>query len=247
MKAIQVINEFGKDKLNNAEHSEFHADVRKYLTAATPVAFNCTDAEVAEYAQAQKAEEELIGRQSANILTADIEAADEDRDGLISYLFSLIDTAAKCPMPAQKKAAQELQTVIKPFRGVGRIALAQESTEVRSLIARLQEMPEQVAALVGLSDTAAALELANNKVVDLMSSRTGSEEAKAEALAKRALTDDCYEYIVQRIDATLILHPTPEVQLLVSEINNLIIRTQNVYNTRMGVKHANDEKKNQNQ
>ena len=241
MNPIQLINEFGKDKLNNAEHSDFHASTYKYLIDATAAVFNCTDAELAEYLAAQKAEEELIGRQSANTLTADISDADDERDALISYLFSLVDAAAKCPLPTQKKAGQEMQTILKPFRGVGRIALAQENTEVRSMIEKLNAHSTQVAAIAGVADSIAALQTANDKVIELMSQRTGSEQAKAEALAKRAITDDCYAYLVQRIDATLVLHPTDEVQLIVTEINNLITRTQNVYNTRMGVKHAKDE------
>lgn len=242
MKAKEVINAFGKDKLNNAEHSEFHAWIHKYLKEATPEVFNCTEAELTEYAADQKAEEELIGRQSASLLTADVQESDEERDLLHSYIVSLTDTAAKCPMPAQKKAGQELQTIIKPFRGIGRIALAQESTEIRSLIEKLRAMPTQTAAIAGMDDAIDALETANNKVADLMSSRTGSAEAKAEALAKRATTDSSYDYIMQRIDATIVLHDTPEVQKLKTEINNLILRTQNMYNTRIGVKHANEDK-----
>ncbi len=242
MKKKEVIIEDGQSKYNNAEHSDFHAAAHQYLVSATAEVFNCTDDELAQYAEAQKAEEELIGRQSADLLTADIQEGDTERDGLYSYMCSQIDSAAKCPMPAIKKAAQQLQTILKPFRGIAEKALAQENTEIRSLIEKLNAAPEQLAAIAGLAETIAALGEANEKVANLMSTRTGSAQAKAEALAKRAITDDCYYYIVQRINSTIVLQDSPEVQQLKTEINNLIIRTQNVYHTRMGVIHAKDEK-----
>lgn len=247
MKPIQLVNEFGQDKLNNAEHSDFHASILQYLQQNSAGSFNCTDAELKEYEAAQQAEENLLGRQSASVLTADIEQTDEERDGILSYFFSQVDTAAKCPMPAQKNAGVDLQILIKPFRGVGRIALSQESTEVRSLIEKLKQQPQQIAAVPGLSDTITALEQANDKVVQLMSQRTGSEEAKAETLKHRAVTEDCYEYIIQKVNSTLVLHSNPQVEQIKKEINNLIDRTNNVYNQRMGVKHANDAKKEQNE
>lgn len=243
MDFIKLIKAFGLTKLNNAEHSEFHASVLRYLQATSSGSFNCVDADLEEYSIAQKEEESLLGRQTANVLTADVDKTDVKRGKLLAYMFSQIDSAAKSPFDEQQKAGQQLQTQFKLFRGVRRRPLAQENTEVRSLIAKMEssEVKEIVKLIPGLSETVKMIEEANNEVAELMSQRTSSEQMKAEALKHRAITDNVYRCIEQRINGTLVLHTNPQAEQIRTEINNLIDRTNNVYNTRMGVLEAKEE------
>ncbi len=247
MKAKELVKNLGKDKLNNAEHSDFHASVYQYLKTVSSGSFNCTDAELKEYENAQQEEEFLLGRQTASVLTVPVQTADAGRDEMYSYFCSQVDSVAKCPIPDQKEAGRQLQLILKPFRGITEIPLAQENAELRSLIAQLRtpQVKKQVDVIMGLEQIINALEEANNKVVALMSERTGAEQEKAECKAKRSITDDCYDYIIQRVNSTLVLHSNPQVEQIKVEVDNLIDRTNAVYNQRIGIYKANEAKKKQ--
>ncbi len=244
MKPISVINNFGMTKLDNSEHSDLHASIYKYLVDAGIDVINCTEENLATYQKAQKLEEALIGRQTASIITADVTLADNERGMLLSYLFATIDTIAKSLLAEEKEIGAQLRLVLKPFRGIRHYPIAEENTAVRSLLSCLgtAEMQPLVSKVAGLLDILDKLEVANNKVCDVLSKRTSKMKSKAESRARRAETDNCYLYIKQRIDAKIVMDNTPELQRVKKEINNLLLRTKNVYNIRMGVVRRDDAK-----
>ena len=245
MDTVRVINSFGKEKLNNAEHLGFHIYVQKYLGELSAAVYNCSEGDLEAYLAAQDAEREIIGRQTASILSPEITKSDAKRDKLLGYVFSLVDAGAKSPQAEQKRAAQELKLLLRPFRGISEKSLSEENALVRSMLSHLSEpkFTPLIATLHGLREGLTELEATNNKVFELMNLRTGNKPSRAESRKLRTDTDKCYSYIIQRFNATVVLNPNDELLHVMTSINNLIERTQELYNLRIGIKRANDRKK----
>ena len=93
MAITTTIKSISLGKLNNAEHIDFHNNVEIYFETATAAKLSCTPELAAAYAAALNAEREYVKRQQASLITADITTADADRDAMLAYLFSLVDTA----------------------------------------------------------------------------------------------------------------------------------------------------------
>lgn len=248
MKKTSQIKRSGLTKLKNSEHSEFHANVHKYLEGTPPENYYCTTDDLDGYKIAFQTEEDLLCKQSISVLTSDVDIADVFRDKSLSYFFSQVDSIAKSINEEQKEAGRKLKMVIKSFRGITNKALSEENAEVKNLIKTLNttENKELIKKIPNLSETITTLTAANQEVIDLMSQRTSEARLKAESRKKRNATNEYYNYLVQYINATMLIHPTPEIKQIITEINNLIDRTNNVYNIRRGVISAQNKKDKEN-
>lgn len=241
MAITTTIKSISLGKLNNAEHIDFHNNVEIYFETATAAKLSCTPELAAAYAAALNAEREYVKRQQASLITADITAADADRDAMLAYLFSLVDTAAKSPIAKQKSAGTTLRTLVKPYRGIGTDSLGQESAEISGLLNTLNAAANATAvtAVAMMADTIEQLEALNARVVTLMSQRTAETPSRSESLATRAQSDNLYAEITQKAGATCVIAPTAEATTFVTNINNQIDKTRNAYNIRMGMAEAN--------
>lgn len=230
------IKSIGLTKLNSAEHVNFHNLVSGYLKTCTPEKISAT-AESAAYTPLIAAEQDLVKRQQGSVLSPQMEAADGKRDDLLVYFTNAVINAERSPLEAQTAAYAHIWPTVKPYVGIAKHAVGQESAEIKGLVSDLSgaDFAAYVTAL-NLTEALAALDAANNAYIALDLQRTSEIPSKAETVALRDETDKAYTSIADKATATVLLSPCPEALQFVSDINNLIDRTNASYNQRMAQK-----------
>ena len=227
------ISDYRMSKLNNAEHLAFHMEAKAFIEECGATNISAVE-ELTQYAQAIEGEVAIVNRQTASSITGDLEAKDTERDGLLSYLFASVDNAKNAPMDAFKEAYKQLIPVMSPYRGIASKTNAQESAEITGLLHDLkaEKLANHIASL-NLENILTLIEKANGEYMALDQQRTSEVPSKADSKAIRLKTDDVYESIVDKTNATLILMPNDNAKTLAQNLNNHIDKTKASYNRRM--------------
>ena len=239
------IKSYGMKSLTNSEHYGFHEKAREYFNECVAEKIFITD-EMANYEKAIEAEATALGIIRKSALSAELEEKEIERDNLLSYFFSLFDAASMAYMKSVKDARATLSPVVEQYRYTKDIPVSQESAEIELMVENLNKS-ENVANMTTLNllTVLAEIERANKEYKALDSQRTSETPSKRETEEVRARVDDAFNAIVDKANAMAILMPnkgdapitvehTPEVQTLVSNINNHIDQTRASYNRRMG-------------
>lgn len=231
-------------KLNNAEIDYFFSQILLFISEYTIEKLNLTQQLVDALRNCQAILMDLVKRQLASALSPQLAALDEERDGYVSYLFSALKTATKSPVAAQRTAAAEVEPVVRPYKGIERHAVGQKSSEIVGLLHDLsrEDLGTHLNAL-RLTDVIEALDTANTQYITLDAQRTAEIPSKAETDKARRATAAAYFDITDRLEASFILQPTPEIEALIVKINNMVKYTEDAYNTRIGMLHANKRRK----
>lgn len=226
------VQEIGFTKLTNAEHLNFHIEVKMFIESCGAENISATT-ELPLYAQALEEETDMVNRQAASAITADLEAKDKERDELLSFIFATVDSAKNAPMTAFKEAHKQLTPVLSPYKGITKKTYSQESAEILGLLKdlRVAALETHVSAL-NLTDVLTLLETVNTEYMTLDQQRTSETPDKIDAGEVRSKVDDLYSTITDKINATVILMPNDSAIQLVKNINNSINETQASYNRR---------------
>ena len=163
-------------RYNNALHMSFHDHMHQvfagyledYLTK-----LNLTQAIVDEYGDDNR-------KSSANTNTIKMDEEDAERDRLLSVMFYMVSNGLKASKAAVKAAAQQLDVVLRPYKGAQGAADDAETSLIKGLILDLRK-EENTAAVttLGLDATVDELEEANNNF----------DAAKNKRTSERALTE----------------------------------------------------------
>mgnify|MGYP001774493199 FL=1 len=122
-----------------------------------------------------------------------------NRDNLVIYITTRISRAGTLPLEAERDAGKFLYKVIKPYIGIARLPVAQETAKIQGLLIDLRkdENASYVTTL-GLEAYLAELEKENNAYIVLTSARTQSRAAnkKDNSATIRQRLDSQYDYLV---------------------------------------------------
>ena len=203
-------------RYNNALHMSFHDHMHQvfagyledYLTK-----LNLTQAIVDEYGDDVEVEQDLNRKSSANTNTIKMDEEDAERDRLLSVMFYMVSNGLKASKAAVKAAAQQLDVVLRPYKGAQGAADDAETSLIKGLILDLRK-EENTAAVttLGLDATVDELEEANNNFDAAKNKRT-SERALTEGdnlKDARSKTDTVYQNMCTLISAAALMAATPE-------------------------------------
>ena len=117
-------------------------------------------------------------KSSANTNTIKMDEEDAERDRLLSVMFYMVSNGLKASKAAVKAAAQQLDVVLRPYKGAQGAADDAETSLIKGLILDLRK-EENTAAVttLGLDATVDELEEANNNFDAAKNKRT-SERAQ---------------------------------------------------------------------
>ena len=226
------IKEIGFTKLTNAEHINFHTEVKMYVEKCGVGNISCQQELVLYTAELEK-EASIIYRQSASAITASLEAKDKERDELLSYLFISVSNAKNSPIPTQKEAHKHLSLVLEPFLGIAYETNSRETGQIISLVKELsQKSLEQHIKNLALDSVIDLIEKANNEYLELDQERTADIPSKRETNELRSRIDTIYKTIKAKTEGTVLLMSNPNAETLVVNLNNLIDTTNTAYNQR---------------
>ena len=221
-------------------------DVRGFQFTGTPLndAFNAMNAAQVSLGNVLQALEnepdtperrrklDLLGRIYRQIPGDALEA---NRDNLVIYITTRISRAGTLPLEAERDAGKFLYKVIKPYIGIARLPVAQETAKIQGLLIDLRKDENATyATTLGLDAYLAELEKENNAYSALTSARTQSRAAnkKDNSATIRQRLDSQYDDLVMLAQSFSVAQPSAAATTFVSNLNQLISETVTAFNQR---------------
>lgn len=194
-------------------------------------------------------ESELNRKSFASTLTITMDEEEAERDRLLSMLFFLVANALASSKAATKAAAQRLDVVLRPYKGIQNQADDAETALIKGLLGdlRKEENTEAVTAL-NLEPTLASLETTNN-AFDQAKNRRAEENAMDEGektVEVRKKTDSMYQDICTLVYASALM-ATEEGDKefcvsIINEMNRVIANYKTSYKQSLAQKEARKKK-----
>ncbi len=176
--------------------------------------------------------------------TEEAQKHEANRDSLATYILTRISRSGSLPLEAERDAGKFLYKVVKPYTGIARLPVTQETAAIQGLLIdlRKEENAPYVTSL-GLDAYLAELETENNAYIELTSSRTQNRAANTleSGTEIRKRTDERYDDLVTLAEAYSIVKPSTEATTFVKNINQLITETVTAYNQRKASGKKNDD------
>ncbi len=154
-----------------------------------------------------------------------------NRDNLVIY----ITTRISLPLEAERDAGKFLYKVIKPYIGIARLPVAQETAKIQGLLIDLRKGENATyVTTLGLEAYLAELEKENNAYIALTSARTQSRAAnkKDNSATIRQRLDSQYDDLVMLAQSFSVAQPSAAATTFVSNLNQLISETVTAFNQR---------------
>lgn len=164
---------------------------------------------------------------------------DTNRDNLAIYILTRISRAGTLPLEAERDAGKYLYKIIKPYNGVARLPMAQETAKIRGLLLDLRKDENKpYVATLGLDAYLAELEKENEAYDQLsqrrVQARTAAKKESGTNLRKRI--DVYYDDLTLLAQSYSIAQPSAKATAFVAALNQLIAETTAAYNQRMAAK-----------
>ena len=160
---------------------------------------------------------------------------DTNRDNLI-YIITRISRAGTLPLEAERDAGKYLYKVIKPYNGIARLPMAQETAKIKGLLLDLRKDENKpYVTTLGLDAYLAELEKENNAYDRLsqqrVQNRTTSKKESGANLRKRI--DVYYDDLTLLAQSYGVAKPSEKATAFIAALNQLIAETTAAYNQRM--------------
>ena len=161
---------------------------------------------------------------------------DTNRDNLAIYIITRISRAGTLPLEAERDAGKYLYKVIKPYNGIARLPMAQETAKIKGLLLDLRKDENKpYVTTLGLDAYLAELEKENNAYDQLsqqrVQNRTTSKKESGANLRKRI--DVYYDDLTLLAQSYGVAKPSGKATAFIAALNQLIAETTAAYNQRM--------------
>ena len=158
------------------------------------------------------------------------------RDNLAIYIITRISRAGTLPLEAERDAGKYLYKVIKPYNGIARLPMAQETAKIKGLLLDLRKDENKpYVTTLGLDAYLAELEKENNAYDRLsqqrVQNRTISKKESGANLRKRI--DVYYDDLTLLAQSYGVAKPSEKATAFIAALNQLIAETTAAYNQRM--------------
>ena len=159
-----------------------------------------------------------------------------NRDNLTIYIITRISRAGTLPLEAERDAGKFLYKVIKPYNGIARLPMAQETAKIKGLLLDLRKDENKpYVTTLGLDAYLAELEKENNAYDQLsqqhVQTRTTSKKESGTNLRKRI--DVYYDDLTLLAQSYSVAKPSEKATAFIAALNLLIAETTTAYNQRM--------------
>lgn len=175
--------------------------------------------------------------------TEKAELHEKNRDHLVVYITTRISRAGTLPLEAERDAGKYLYKVIKPYIGIARLPVAQESAKIQGLLIDLRK-DENISCVetLGLTAYLDELEKENNAYISLTNQRTQNRAAnkKESGAVLRERIDGYYEDLVMLAQSYNVAVPSEAATAFVNNLNQLITETTTANNQRKKGSASND-------
>ena len=207
----------------SAMHAELHQQLYSLVAAQDKQKLHLTDELLKAWNDLIAQEVELNNAQQDTELTAKMQQLDDDRDALITQIFSAIRSNRRSPVKALREPAERLVKLVDSYKGIQREVLQAESMHINGMLKDLGKYSTETAAL-GLTAVIAMLKTTNEEFERLELKRLdGSDKSGfTSAKAVRPLTDDTFYEVRGNIEAAFYFATTEaDKKLITNLVNNL--------------------------
>ena len=213
----------------SAMHGELHQQLYNLIAAQDKQKLHLTDEQLKAWNDLIAQEVELNNAQQDTELTAKMQQLDDDRDALLSQLFSAIRNNRRSPVKTLREPAERLVKLVDSYKGIQREVLQAESLHVNGLLMDLAKQSADTAAL-GLTAVIAMLKTTNDEFEQLELKRIGGTDKSgfSSTSALRPLTDEAFYEVRGNVEAAFCYATTAAdkqmIAALVDNINAMLAR-----------------------
>ena len=213
----------------SAMHGELHQQLYNLVAAQDKQKLHLTDELLKAWNDLIAQEVELNNAQQDTELTAKMQQLDDDRDALLSQLFSTIRNNRRSPVKALREPAERLVKLVNSYKGIQTEVLMAESLHVNGLLMDLAKQPTDTAAL-GLTAVIAMLKTTNEEFEELELKRIDGTDKSGPTSTKavRPLTDEKFYEVRGNVEAAFYYATTATdkqmIATLVDNINAVLAR-----------------------
>lgn len=178
---------------------------------------------------------DVVEESRINQETEEAQLYEKNRDSLVVYITTRISRAGTLPLDAERDAGKFLYKVIKPYIGIARLPVAQETAKIQGLLLDLRkEENKPYVTTLALDAYLAELENTNNAYIAVTSERTQSRAVnrKESGTVLRGRIDEYYDDLVMLAQSYSVAVPSEKATMFVSNLNQLISETITAYNQR---------------
>lgn len=207
----------------SAMHAELHQQLYSLVAAQDKQKLHLTDELLKAWNDLIAQEVELNNAQQDTELTAKMQQLDDDRDALITQIFSAIRSNRRSPVKALREPAERLVKLVDSYKGIQREVLQAESMHINGMLKDLAKYSTETAAL-GLTAVIAMLKTTNEEFERLELKRLdGSDKSGfTSAKAVRPLTDDTFYEVRGNVEAAFYYTTTAaDKQMIATLVDNL--------------------------
>ena len=219
----------GVKAYSSAMHGELHQQLYNLIAAQDKQKLHLTDELLKAWNDLIMQEVELNNAQQDTELTAKMQQLDDDRDALLSQLFSTIRNNRRSPVKALREPAERLVKLVDSYKGIQREVLQAESLHVNGLLMDLAKQSADTAAL-GLTAVIAMLKTTNEEFEELELKRIDGTDKSglSSTSALRPLTDEAFYEVRGNVEAAFYYATTAAdkqmIATLVDNINAVLAR-----------------------
>lgn len=207
----------------SAMHGELHQQLYNLVAAQDKQKLHLTDELLKAWNDLIAQEVELNNAQPDTELTAKMQQLDDDRDALLSQLFSTIRNNRRSPVKALREPAERLVKLVNSYKGIQTEVLMAESLHVNGLLMDLAKQPTDTAAL-GLTAVIAMLKTTNEEFEELELKRIDGTDKSGPTSTKavRPLTDEAFYEVRGNVEAAFYYATTAtDKQMIATLVDNL--------------------------
>lgn len=234
------INYFSLAKLNNAEHYQFHTDVRNLIFKATTASLGI-ESQYATYTVYYTNEDEALNLIRKNTFYQKLVDAELERDSTYKGLNFFIKSSCFHFTQAIKQAGLRVQIVFDQNKSLTTKSFNQKTASINNLISRLNRDFAADVVTLGITDWLTHLQAENTTFDTLMNSRHSEDSTKTQLRMSqvRLDIDEAYHQITKRINAQIVMNGEATYKAFVDGVNDLIKFYLNNVAIRLG-KNAKD-------
>ena len=207
----------------SAMHGELHQQLYSLVAAQDKQKLHLTDELLKAWNDLIAQEVELNNAQQDTELTAKMQQLDDDRDALITQIFSAVRSNRRSPVKALREPAERLVKLVDSYKGIQREVLQAESLHVNGLLMDLAKYSTETAAL-GLTAVIAMLKTTNEEFEQLELKRIDGTDKSGPTSTKavRPLTDEKFYEVRGNVEAAFYYATTAtDKQMIATLVDNL--------------------------
>lgn len=206
--------------LHNEEHFQFMTDFKSLVVKSESKKLNI-EAHFAEFLVKYDTENEVLQKIRKSDITSKISDMDSERDELYRGILFAVKSATTHFNMNTRAAAERVSILTEKAGDVIRKPYNEETAAISTLVQEAKGAYATDFATIGLTDWIDIIDTKNKAFVELMNNRYSDLSVQTEFNMKeiRSEIDEIYRSIVTRIQALLIITPSPELETFVKELN----------------------------